>query len=137
MRKKGFLIIIIICFLFAFISPVAVHAHSSLLDVTYDPCAPNYYDDGDDEMWYYLNKQYSGKTYNVHLPQTTTVIKYYFAATARDDTTYTWTTDVTNDIANEIRSAIVNSMGKWNNIVYYSYDINGIRQTHNIITVQE
>lgn len=45
--------------------------------------------------------------------------------------------DVDSDTAEEIKNAFANSMMKWNNVVYYSYDSTGNIQSHNIINIVE
>lgn len=50
---------------------------------------------------------------------------------------YTWTTEVSQEIANEIKTAYANSMKKWNDVVYYSYDSNGNRIENKIVNIVE
>ena len=109
--------------------------------MTFDACSWNT-NDGDDEAWYYYD--YSdiptGYTLNIHYPHNITCIKYYFADTAYNDPNYTWTTDISLELANEIKAAFASSMEKWNNVVYYTYDSygeNGNRYSNDIITIEE
>lgn len=59
------------------------------------------------KMWYALNK---GLSCN-HLSHEVTTIKYYFEEASKDGT-YTWTTDVSESVAQEIKTAYANSMKK-------------------------
>ena len=63
-------------------------------------------------------------------------IKYYFASSV-EGSTYTWTTDVSTSVAQEIKNAYAESMKKWNNVYFYSYDDNGILNKHKIINIIE
>ena len=49
----------------------------------------------------------------------------------------TWTTDVSAFVAQEIKNAYAESMKKWNNVYFYSYDDNGILNKHKIINIVE
>ena len=117
-----------------------VSAHSNSLDIVYDDCGDVLVENGaiiNDEMWYSLI------SHNVvqerHIFETTTVIKYYFMEESVLDNNerYTWTTDVSEDVANEIKQSYVDSMKKWNNVYYYTYDENNNRIVNKIITVVE
>ena len=95
--KNILIYVVIICILLT--SNVLVYAHEALLDVEYDDCTLTIGDkgtptnDGKDEIWYYL---YSSEVANHvnHLDDKTQTIRYYFADSAKDDNTYTWTTDI-------------------------------------------
>ncbi len=63
-------------------------------------------------------------------------IKYYFSNVSQDDT-YTWTTDILSTDAQEIKDAYANSMKKWNNIYFYSYNIYGTLEKHKVINIIE
>ena len=89
--------------------------------------------DGEDELWYWLIDGYC----EYHISNEVQTIKYYFADDAKGSDTYTWTTDLTATEANEIKEAYANSMKKWDNIYYYSYDENGNRIANKIINVVE
>lgn len=111
---------------------VKVFAHNAMLDVNYDNCKYEIYADGINEAWYVLN--INSKCY--HISHETDTIKYYFADSA-DGSTYTWTTDVSASVAQEIKNAYAESMKKWNNVYFYSYNSSGDLVKHKIINIVE
>lgn len=111
---------------------VKVFAHNAMLDVNYDNCKDEIYADGINEAWYVLNA--NSECY--HISHETDTIKYYFAYSV-EVSTYTWTTDVSTSVAQEIKNAYAESMKKWNNVYFYSYDDNGILNKHKIINIVE
>ena len=135
-----------------FYSIISINAHSRFLDVTYDECKQ------EDEIWYYLNKgeiKYYNETNDgkpvkinsyYHLSQDTKTIKYYVADHNDYDSTITWKEDFYSNFFNEeiyfeyvnnIVNAYINSMKKWNNVYYYSYDANGNRIENKVINIVE
>ena len=131
MRSLKNLITIIIALIMVAFSPFQISAHDAMLDVDYDPC--NADDEGAniDEIWYILN----GSAFCKHLSHTEYTIKYYFEETSKDGT-YTWTTDVSQSVANEIKSAYANSMKKWNNVYFYAENSFGNLVKRKIISVE-
>lgn len=72
-----------------------------------------------------------------HISHEKTVVTYYFAETSKDGT-YSWTTDVSETVANDIKNTYANSMKKWNNVYFYSYDDStGLITKNKIINVVE
>ncbi len=106
------------------------YAHDAMLDVIYDVCIESI-GDGIDELWYVVNGVYASK----HYDHETDTIKYYFEPSAAEG--YTWTTDVSENVANEIKTAYANSMKKWNNVYFYSYDTSGNIVKNKIINIIE
>ena len=98
---------------FSVFGVIRVFSHPVLLEVSYDDCVA----DGIDETWYTLNTDSSC----FHLSHADNTIKYYFEDKSEDGT-YMWTTDVSETVANEIKTAYANSMKKWNNVYFYSFD---------------
>ena len=118
-------------------------------------------EDGYDEIWYYLTSMNTATILGMemdveisrHISNETNTIKYYFADNAQNDSSYTWTTDIfaeyiktmaaeeaqekAESMANEIKEAYANSMKKWNNVYYYSYDDYGNRICNKVINVVE
>lgn len=127
--KKFFSILILF---FVIVFSKEIYAHKVMLDIEYDACGPLFGDDGIDETWYLLNDSESFR----HISHDVTTIKYYFESYSSDGK-YTWTTDVTEELAEEIKNAYVNSMKKWNNVYFYSYDSNGYVVKSKIIDVVE
>ena len=123
------LIIILNCFL---LSVVQSFAHSKMLDVSYDDCIYYNHADGIGEMWYTLVQ---GGVCAHHNYESTT-IKYYFAETSKNGA-YSWTTDVSEDVANEIKSAYAESMKKWNNVYFYTEVSPGLILKHKLINIVE
>ena len=133
------------------LNPIFVFAHNETLDIVYDPCTGKSHQDAEDEMWYML----VGDDINRHIDDEITTISYYFAEYAENDSSYSWTTDIYNkyvDVdkmspedalvkaqatAKEIKEAYANSMKKWNDIYYYSYDSGGNRTKNKIINIVE
>ena len=80
-------------------SVISAYAHEALLDIEYDECELTFKDNGstadtgEDEIWYYLSSR-DISNYVRHLDDKTQTIRYYFADSAKDDNTYTWTTDI-------------------------------------------
>ena len=125
------LIIVLICN-----SNLSVWAHRNMLETEYDYCSGPVYNggevvptDGEDETWYWL--EWYGREY--HISHNVTTIKYVFA----DSATCGWTTYLSPEDAEEIKTAYANSMKKWNDIYYYSYDENGNRIAQKIINIEE
>jgi len=109
-----------------------IFAHSNMLNVEYDDCIPEVTIDGEDETWYW--SEWNGQQYHISHEETT--IKYFFAEKSQDSS-YTWTTDISADLAEQIKIQFANSMKKWNNVFYYSYDENGNRILNKIINIEE
>ncbi len=118
---------------------VQSYAHSAMLGIYYDDCGydnkSNTHDDIN-ESWYYITRDDN----SYHLSHEEETIKYYFSETSIDGT-HGWTNAVspaiTDEEANNIKLAYANSMKKWNNVYYYSYDNSGNITKHKIINVVE
>jgi len=126
--KKCLIFVLIICLMnLNFI----VYAHDSLLEVNYDSCIPDN-EDGVDEAWYYIDDGYTSN----HLDHQIDTIEYYFEDFSLDGT-YSWTTNISETLSKEIKDAYENSMKKWNNVYFYSYDNNGYIVKNKIINIVE
>ncbi len=132
-------IISIITLVILITQSISVYAHESMLNIDYDDCivpmeggviTPT---DGEDETWYWLINNL--KEY--HISHETETIRYYFSDSAKDNSSYTWTTELSESEAAEIKQAYADSVKKWNDIYYFSYDENGNRSAHKIINVIE
>ena len=106
-------------------------AHNAMLEVSYDDCV-GFDGYGDDEAWYTLDNTATCR----HLSHEESTIKYYFEPVSENGN-YTWTTNVSEPVANEIKTAYANSMKKWNNVYFYSYDATGNVVKNKIINVVE
>lgn len=132
--QKGFSLVIVLVVLanFPLFCIVQVTAHDAMLEVAYDNCVYVSSDDGIDEAWYVLDNT----TVCRHLSHEEHTIKYYFEESSEDGT-YTWTTDVSETVAEEIKTAYANSMKKWNDVYFYSYDSSGNVVKNKIINIVE
>ena len=117
---------------FSIFSAIKVFAHDAMLNVDYDDCTGINGSDGIDETWYALDVP----PFCYHLGDEVNTIKYYFKESSSDGT-YTWTTDISESVAQEIKNAYANSMKKWNNVYFYSYNDYGVLTKHKIINVVE
>ena len=117
---------------FSIFGAIQVFAHDAMLNVDYDDCKGVNGSDDIDETWYVLDVP----PFCYHLGDEVDTIKYYFEETSSDGT-YTWTTDVTESVAQEIKTAYANSMKKWNNVYFYSYNDYGVLIKHKIINIVE
>lgn len=116
---------------FSLSGAIQVFAHSAILEVGYDDCKAD--DEGDyiDEMWYALG---GGETLK-HLSHEETTIKYYFNNSSADGF-YTWTSNgVSENLAKEIKNAYANSMKKWNNVYFYTYNSDGTVTRNRIVNI--
>lgn len=107
------------------------YAHDIMLEVDYDNCYDLASGDGIDEIWYGL----ISKSKCEHLSHEEYTIKYYFENTSPNGCT--WSTGNSEIIADEIKAAFANSMEKWNNVYFYSYDSLGNVVKNKIINVIE
>ncbi len=140
MKKVIRCLTVIMAFSLIFSSFFIVRAHEYLLNVEYDLCSPDLTGDGENEVWYYLSEaNYSlGSTYRYyHLDDETITIKYFFEEMDSEETGYTWTTDVNNELAEEIKNAYINSVLEWNDVYFYTYDSAGNPISHKIINIIE
>ncbi len=141
MKKITLLLIFIVTIICLYrISSNNVFGSQTLVDVGYDDCVADDSGDSEQERWYYLNEfGYShGTSFTYfHLPTNKTTLSYFFANSAFNDSDYHWNTDVTDDVANEIRTAFANSMMKWNNVRFYYYNEYGNRTEVQLINVVE
>ena len=119
-------------------SSVQSLAHSVELDVEYDECWPEKYDDGVYEMWYSLHEDGTCR----HISDTDMSIKYYFSGNdaewikcVKRSFLYDITDAQALAIVNDIKTAYVESMKKWNNVYFYSYDSNGNKVKRKIINI--
>ena len=112
------------------ISSIPITAHEAILDVTYDACVIDENNsEGINEMWYALtlgNKQY-------HFPSETITITYCFAGNPDE-----WIPNGKSaSVGVEIKNAYANSMKKWNNVYFYSYNSDGTITKNKLIEVVE
>ena len=129
------IVAIILAFTIISILSIFVYGHSVIVDIEYDECINLQGADGRDEAWYWLE---NSSNIQPHIGNNVPTIKYYFEEQYYSSTsgvTYTWSIDDSDYSAEEIKQAYANSMKKWNDIYYYSYDTNGNRITNKIVDV--
>ena len=133
MKKVFNTFILVLTFVMSLMSVMKVlaFAHNSMLDVDYDNCEAVENGDGINEKWYALEKSSLCR----HLNDEITTIKYFFAD--NPNTGYTWTSDITESQAEEIKRAYITSMEKWNNVYYYLCDDSGVVTKRKIINIEE
>ena len=129
MKRKVVCFLIAITTVFNVISfcTMQIFAHSTTLNVGYDDCVDSKLGDSMYEMWYVLD---DGVLCN-HLSHKTTTIKYFFKNGLGGQS---WS-DISD--AEEIKNAYVNSMKKWNNVYFYSYDSSGNIVKNKVINIIE
>lgn len=141
MNKLKFLkisVVLILVLIFTLSMSTNVFAHQLILNVDYDDCVFEDNIDGDDETWYMLYRPVTGGVLqHRHISDETLTISYWFEESAPNDSSYTWTseTGITEEIAEQIRTSYINSVMKWNNVYYYSYDELGNRISNKIINI--
>lgn len=129
-------------------------AHPLILNISYDECSQEELVDGENEIWYKIDEISTGfPNTSLHLSDTTYEIKYYFSPTAKNSNddwitcvkrvanSYPWYTVLSDSeasaIVDQIQSVYAESMKKWNDFYYFSYDSNGNRVANKIITIAE
>ncbi len=122
--------LIIVALLMSSLMVTPVFAHEDILEVDYDICNHQYDGDGIHEAWYSVF--YGEDSY--HIGHEVTTIKYYFVETYNS---YTWSTDMSEAEADAIKAAFVESMEKWNEVYFYSYNSEGNVTKQKIINVVE
>lgn len=144
MTKRIFIIFIAaVVFINSFaVGIVPIFAHDIMLNVAYDDCSeagldrddPNVTyvpEDGINETWYSLIRYSECR----HIGNETNTIKYYFEEIPDDDEI--WNKGYTKSDIEEIKTAYANSMKKWNNVYYYSYNPDGTITKKKIINIIE
>ena len=134
--RKGFLafVITLVMVLHSItIVTIPAFAHDSILDVDYDNCLGVLDSDGVNETWYVLEQsaQTSHISHEVH------TISYYFEE-KYPGTNITWVPEgQSSTVGDEIKTAYANSMKKWNNVYFYSYNQDGTITKNKLINVVE
>ncbi|MBQ7343592.1 MAG: hypothetical protein IJW53_02370 [Clostridia bacterium] len=123
---------------FSFVCLTYVSAHESILDVDYDGCIwPNYTSQTETKAWYvlYSRREINENSKCYHISHETQTIKYYFADESSSG--YRWDDDISEELAEEIKTCYANSMEKWNNVYFYSYDSNDNIVKNKVINIVE
>ena len=130
--KRLSIIYAVIVFLnFCILGELQPAAHEELIDVSYDACSYSENDQGINKRWYVLNDIASSR----HLSHEVNTIKYYFEEIP--DNSSIWSDQVNESLIEEIKTSFVNSMKKWNNVYFYSYDSDGAITKNKVINIVE
>ena len=137
-KNKRLLIILLIPIL-CIVFHIQTLAHSAVLNVTYDNCSPEE-GDGYSEMWYLL---YKGDVC-YHISHEENIIKYCYESSDAEWIEYvkqayenSITDETALDVVRQIKIDYANSMKKWNNVYFYSYDSEGTVTKNRLINVVE
>lgn len=132
--KKSILVVVSILMIACIVSVgiVPTFAHDQILNVVYDDCVYAVDAEGIDEMWYSLNSY----DFSQHLDHNIDTIKYYFSETAKESN-YSWASNTTPEIAQAVKTAVVNSMKKWDNVYFYSHGSSGNITKNKVINIVE
>lgn len=119
------------------IGSIPIFAHELMLNVSYDDCIGAVASDSVDEEWYTI----TATTINYHISHEVDTIKYYFEVNPEsegdtEEEKFDWT-DLSEEFAQEIKTAVVNSMKKWDNIYFYSYNLDGSITKNKVINIVE
>ena len=111
----------------------SLSAHGTVLEVNYDEC-------GDDleKSWYLLSDCDSDefRHYYSHVSDNT-IIRYHIHDTGYENNSYSWTTDINEIDAAQIKESLINSMKLWNDVIFYTYDENGNKIENQLVSVVE
>ncbi len=131
-----FLVLVIVANFLTF-GVVKILAHETMLNVEYDGCDDHSLVDWIDESWYvlYTRRETNENSKCYHLSHETQTIKYYFADESSSG--YRWDDNISEELAEEIKTCYANSMEKWNNVYFYSYDSNGNIVKNKVINIVE
>lgn len=116
---------------------ISLYAHGAQLNVDYDTCIPNYYQnsnnigDGEEEKWYEFNS--GNQTYHIG---DCTEIKYFIYDTSEDGNT-TWN-NINDPIRREyVKNSLINSILKWNNVFLYKTSNTGFVTKYKLVNISE
>ncbi len=146
-RAKTLLTACLAVFTLVIICTISVDAHSEIPEVYYDSCTELPFVDGIDEVWYIfegVNKQdfgAEGVVENFHLGNGAQIMLYYFEPEGQyviEETVYSYTWKETGwEPEEDIKTAYADSMKKWNNVYFYTYDSNGTITKNRLIYIAE
>ena len=108
---------------------IEVFAHDAMLSVSYDNCD---YNSDINKMWYALNDP----DICYHIDNECDTIKYYFEDFDQNGN-YNGSVNINSNTASEIKEAYANSMKKWNNIYFYTYNTTNIIVRERIVNIVE
>ena len=116
---------------FCIICMFPVSAHEAVLNIQYDTCEEEIDGEGINEMWYVLERNEVCR----HTSQDVDTIRYRF------DDNPDWIPligrEYVEEFAQDIKDWVADSIEKWNNVYFYSYDSSGIVTKRKVINVVE
>ena len=132
MKNNKFIAFVLSIILFLNVYTLSVtyaFAHDAVLNVEYDECVwKNEVNDGIQEAWYGI--YIVDRCY--HISDTVQTVKYRFV-----DNPYTGESWENVPDAEEIKNAYVDSMKKWCDVYFYSYDSSGLVTKNKIVNLIE
>ena len=132
-RALTLIVTLILVLNISIMGSIPTFAHEAILNVNYDPCEPKDGADDINEMWYALKGNHS----QFHIGHDVSTIRYYFAE-SDPETGCTWVPDGASEaVGEEIKNAYANSMKKWNNVFFYSYNSDGTITKNRLIEIVE
>ena len=124
----SFILVLFLIANFSTFASISAFAHSTMLNIEYDPCNGQKGSDGADEMWYVLERD----GINRHISHEVETVRYYFA-----DTTDWIPFRHSDEVGEEIKETIANSIEKWNNVYFYSYNADGTITKNKLINLEQ
>lgn len=153
MRNKIILLMLLsIITAFSYQESYEVLAHFEEIDVSYDECVPvDYVDennigDGIHERWYTIfPDEYYERAETCHISYTsgyTPEIKYFIYNNSinknyNGQNYYYWNSVISTTDSNQLKSAFVNSMMKWDNVYVYIYEDNNNVTRRKLVNISE
>lgn len=127
--KKVFFLIFCCVFGFVFFQ-ISVNAHTNDLNVELDNCMEN-----SDLRWYKLleNDSMEDWTQHNHIDQSTMTLKYFVTRSID----YNESDLITEQFINEVTLSFTNSMKKWNDIYFYSYNDDSSITKNKVVNIEE
>ena len=113
---------------FSTFGSISAFAHSTMLNIEYDPCNGRNRSDDMDEMWYVLEKDGVCR----HISHEVGTIRYRF----RNDLDWV-PMEESEEFGEEIKAAVAASIEKWNNVYFYSYNSDGTITKNKLVNVVE
>ena len=124
----SFIVVLFLIANFSTFGSISAFAHSTMLNIEYDPCNGRNRSDGADEMWYVLEKDRVCR----HISHEVGTIRYRF----RNDLDWV-PMEESEEFGEEIKAAVAASIEKWNNVYFYSYNSDGTITKNKLVNVVE
>ena len=127
---------------------VVIFAHAELIDTEVDECVSSISNGDIDETWYITLKKKTDYFKSYHISEDVVTLRYYFEPYAENHPDFTWEFGVRESFGNlsdyevnqrikTIKTNYSDSMKKWNNVYFYSYNLDGTITKNKIINIIE